>query len=168
MSNARLSYKFVCAVGYIYIIYLLFLIEQERLKNVKGCGSNVEENIFQILKVATNDAFQYWRVCQHSSCLLNCWSLLLQFSSAILVHIVQCKVVVSFVATFQIWTFYLKIRITTFKENIWYLHPILKKTTLPVYSFNGDIKMANLSSLINIYKEFILNDEHYLIYMNHV
>ena len=36
------------------------------------------------------------------SCLLNCWSLLLKISIAIPVHIVKCKVEVSFVSTFKI------------------------------------------------------------------
>ena len=42
------------------------------------------------------------RNCYRKSCLLNCWSLLLKNSSTIQVHIVLCKVDVSFVATFKI------------------------------------------------------------------
>jgi len=49
---------------------------------IKGCDSNFEVNIFQIIKRNL------------------------------------CKVVVLFVATFKIWTFYLKIRITTFKRMV--------------------------------------------------
>jgi len=64
------------------------------------------------------------------SCLLNHWP------SAILVNIVLCKLVVSFVASFEIGKFYLKIRITTFKfpfcNNLhpWELVVCLKYCTL--------------------------------------
>ena len=42
------------------------------------------------------------------------------FSSAIPAQIVKCNIVVLFVATFKIWTFFLKIRITTF--NVWHVN----------------------------------------------
>jgi len=46
-----------------------------------------------------------FKVCDSNfevKCLFNCWSLLIYVSSATLVHIVKCKVVVLFVATFKI------------------------------------------------------------------
>ena len=57
-------------------------------KLFKGCDSNFEVNIFQILKVATNGTSMIRLNFVRKSCLLNCWSLLLKFSSAIQVHIV--------------------------------------------------------------------------------
>ena len=57
--------------------------------------------------------------------LLNWWSLLLQISSAIQVHIGKCKVNVSFVATLKFKNVNLNIRITTFKtfksHHTWFL-----------------------------------------------
>jgi len=49
--------------------------------------------------------------------MLTFWSVLLELSSAILIRIVKYKVVVLFVATFKIWTFYLKVRSTNFKYS---------------------------------------------------
>ena len=44
------------------------------------------------------------RNCHWKSSLLNCWLLLAYFSCAILVHIIQWKVAVTFIATFNILT----------------------------------------------------------------
>jgi len=81
----------------------------EDLKQLKGSpAQGLLWTIYQFIKLGETSVLVGFKGQ------LSSWSLLLKFSSTIPVYIVWCKMIVSFVASFEIWTFYLKIRISTY------------------------------------------------------